>query len=81
MEFDPQLFCDPKGIVSFLFVSVFFTDCVSVSFNTESCVKVDPFDMNSLILDYLGCQHGIQSTGNQGNCASPLSRCGHGFEF
>ena len=36
-----------------------------MSFYTEACEKVDAFDVYALVDDYLGGQHGIESTGNQ----------------
>ena len=66
MQFYSQLLSYPQGIIALWFIGVFFTNGMGMPFHTKTGKKIDALNMYTLFLYGSGCQHGIQTTGNQG---------------
>jgi Rieske Fe-S protein len=55
----------PQGVIPFRFVAFVVANGVGMSLDAEAGVKIDALDVYSLIEDHLGCQHRVQTAGDQ----------------
>jgi len=83
VEFDTQLFRHPQGIVALGAFAVLAADGVGMTLDAETGVEIDPLDMHPLVEYQTGRQHGVQATGNQGDCFSRFAHravCRYGLK-
>jgi hypothetical protein len=67
VQADAQLLGHPQGVVALGLGAVLPPDGVCVPLDAEAGEKIDALDMDALLQHHLGGEHGIETTGDEGN--------------
>ena len=73
VQFDPELFCHPQGVVTFRLFVFTIANGMGMSFHAKSRKKVDSFDMNAVPLYDTSGEHRVESPRNERDCPALLS--------